>query len=63
LRRCLTRREAAEFLSEQGLQISANTLQKFATTGGGPDYRIFGNRAVYTPADLLAWAEERMRPA
>ena len=28
--------------------------------GGGPDYRRFGNRAVYTPDDLDAWIEQKL---
>lgn len=60
IKRYLTRREAATHLSESGLQISKNTLQKFATVGGGPEYSIFGNRALYTPQNLDAWAEARL---
>ena len=60
LKRYLTRHEAASYLSERGLLISKNTLQKFATVGGGPDYSIFGNRALYTPQNLDSWAETRL---
>jgi hypothetical protein len=48
LERFLTRQEAASYLSQCGLPVSKNTLQKFATIGGGPPYRIFGNRSLYT---------------
>jgi hypothetical protein len=59
--RYLTRREAAKFFSDQlGLPVSHNTLTKWATTGGGPEYRLFGNRAVYDEAALRAWAEEKL---
>lgn len=58
--RYLSRKEAAEYLAERGLRISHTTLQKFATVGGGPTYRRFGSRAVYTPADLDAWAESKL---
>jgi hypothetical protein len=57
----LTRPEAAEHLTERGLRITKNTLQKMATVGGGPAYRRFGNRTVYTPGDLDAWAEAKLR--
>jgi hypothetical protein len=58
-----TRREAAKYLTEElGLPITWTTLQKLACTGGGPPYRIFGNRALYTDEDLDAWAEARMSP-
>jgi hypothetical protein len=60
LKRYLTRREAASYLGERGLPVSKNTLQKFATTGGGPEYCIFGNRALYTGESLDAWAEARI---
>jgi hypothetical protein len=60
LKRYLTRREAASYLSERGLPVSRNTLQKFATTGGGPEYWIFGNRALYTPANLDVWVETKL---
>jgi hypothetical protein len=56
----LTRQESASYLSARGLLVSKNTLQKFATTGGGPEYAIFGNRALYTPQNLEAWAEARL---
>ena len=59
-KRFLTRPEAASYLSERGLPVSKNTLQKFATTGSGPEYSIFGNRALYTPENLEAWAEARL---
>jgi hypothetical protein len=56
----LLRPESADFLTEHGFPTTKNTLQKYATTGGGPVYRIFGNRALYTPDDLLAWAEAKL---
>lgn len=57
----MTRTEAAAYIREKhGLPISKNTLQKWATTGGGPVYRRFGNRAVYTAADLDAWIEQKL---
>lgn len=58
-RQFLTRIEAAAFLTENGYPIGKGTLQKIASTGGGPRYRIFGNKALYTPSDLIDWAESR----
>ena len=46
----LRRREAATYLTEKGLPVSRLTLQKLATTGGGPTHALFGNKALYTPA-------------
>jgi hypothetical protein len=63
VKRYLTRHEAAHYLSERGLPVSKNTLQKFATTGGGPEYCMFGNRALYTCDSLDAWAEGRLTPS
>lgn len=59
-KRYLTRQEAASYLSERGLLVSKNTLQKFATVGGGPEYSIFGNRALYTHQNLDGWAEAKL---
>ena len=56
----LLRPEAADFLTDRGFPTTKNTLQKFATTGGGPVYRIFGNRALYTREDLLDWAAAKL---
>jgi hypothetical protein len=54
------RRAAAEHLKRRGLPVAFNTLQKMATTGGGPTYRVFGGRVVYTIEDLDRWAKERL---
>lgn len=54
------RKEAARRLTEQGLKTSPATLTKLACVGGGPEYRIFGNRAVYTEAALSEWAEAKL---
>ena len=56
----LTRPEAAEYLTDCGLPVSKNTLQKFASVGGGPLYVLFGSRALYRPVDLDDWAQERL---
>jgi len=59
--RYLDRREAAKYLTEtRGLTTSWRTLQKMATVGGGPIYRIFGIRAVYRQDDLDAWADTKL---
>ena len=57
----LTRPEQAEYLTERGLPTTKNTLQKYATVGGGPEYRIWGNKALSTPAQLDAWADSKLR--
>jgi hypothetical protein len=60
LNKYLTRPEAAKHLTERGLPITKSTLQKMATTGGGPPYQKFGNRTLYTPNTLDSWAEEKL---
>ena len=56
----LTRAESAAYLSERGLPVTKATLQKFATTGGGPRYAIFGNKAVSTQEWLDEWVETKL---
>jgi hypothetical protein len=57
----LKRPQAAAYLTEKGFPITKGTLQKMATTGGGPDYKIFGNHALYEPPTLDAWAAGKLR--
>ena len=55
------RRGAAAYVNdERGLPCKPNTLQKYATTGNGPEYQRFGNRAVYTKSALDAWVDEKL---
>jgi len=60
--RYLTRDEQAAYLTEKGLRVCKTTLQKIATTGNGPQYVIFGNRALSTPDWLDIWAESKLKP-
>jgi hypothetical protein len=60
MREYLTRAEAAAYLTERGLPISKNTLQKMACLGGGPPYQIFGNKALHRPAELEEWAAAKL---
>jgi hypothetical protein len=59
----LTRREASEYLKAKGLPVAASTMGKFATTGGGPEYQIWGRGAFYTESALDAWALGRLGKA
>lgn len=56
----LSRIQASEYLKARGLPVEPTTLQKWATTGGGPNYYRFGNRAVYAPDDLDVWAQAKL---
>ncbi|MCU5785941.1 hypothetical protein B27N_00944 [Alcanivorax marinus] len=55
----LTRTESAEYLSRLGYRTSPKTLAKYACVGGGPKYRKFGQRVLYSPSDLVDWAEAK----
>jgi hypothetical protein len=59
LNRLLSRRDAAQFLTEHGYKTAPSTLAKFACLGGGPPFISFGRRPLYRPADLAAWAQAR----
>lgn len=56
----MSRTEAAAYATAKGVPVSKNTLQKFATVGGGPIYRRFGNKALYVATDMDAWIAEKM---
>ncbi len=59
-KRFLTRPEAADYLTNNGMPVAKNTLQKLACLGGGPIYVIFGNKALYRPTDLDTWANAKL---
>ena len=52
--RYLTNNEAAAFL-----RLSPRTLEKQRVIGGGPRFRKFGRRVMYSIADLESWADAR----
>ena len=52
--RYLTNDEAAEYL-----RLSPRTLEKQRVIGGGPRFRKFGRRVMYSVADLETWADAR----
>jgi hypothetical protein len=58
----LGRQAAAHFLTERGFPTAKRTLEKLASAGGGPVYRVFGRRVIYRASDLLEWAEARLSP-
>ena len=59
----LTRTEQAAYLKEKyNLKVSPKTLQKLATIGGGPEYDLFGNKAVSTPEKMDAWVQQKLSP-
>ena len=58
-----TRPEAAAYLTDKGLPTTKGSLQKQATVGGGPEYEIWGNKAVYRPSKLDAYAAQKLKPS
>ncbi len=57
--RRLSRKEAAEFLTNRGYKTAPATLAKLASIGGGPVFESFGRKPLYTPPNLLRWAQAR----
>jgi len=53
--RYLTNDEAAEVL-----RLSPRTLEKLRIQGGGPRFRKFGRRVMYSLADLETWADAQV---
>ncbi len=56
----LGRKALAAISTEHGMRISEATLATYACRGGGPAYRLFGSRALYSWGDYLEWAESRL---
>lgn len=53
--------EASEYLRlVHGVELSAATLAKFASIGGGPLYQKFGRWPLYEPGALDAWVAARL---
>jgi hypothetical protein len=61
MRTYMTRNDASRHLQQTyGLRCSPQTLAKYASIGGGPVFRKAAAQAIYTEADLNAWAEARI---
>jgi hypothetical protein len=58
----VTRKQASAVLADHGIPVAPATLATMATRGGGPSFRKFGQRVLYRPEDLVAWAERRLGP-
>jgi len=64
--RRMTRKEIAAYLRQRGIPIGDSTLDKLCmprVNEGPPVAAWWGRRPLYDPADALAWAEARIRPA
>lgn len=66
-RKYLTRKEAAQYLTEKWFQCSPATLRDYACDGIGPAYSNRGaggmGEAMYTRDDLDAWAPTFLKPS
>jgi hypothetical protein len=54
-----SRREAAQWLTDNGYRTAEASLAKLASVGGGPVFEKFGRKPLYTEAGLLAWVASR----
>jgi hypothetical protein len=58
--RYLNRSQQAEYCQQRGLKITKSQITKLAHIGGGPEYQIWGNRAVSTPEQMDDWIAARL---
>ena len=56
----LTRKRAAEALTEEGYPTREKTLATKASRGGGPPYEIWCGRSMYKWGPLLSWARDEL---
>ena len=57
----LDRIEGAAFIRDTlGIPIEATELERAAQAGSGPPFKRWGRKALYTRADLGAWARHRL---
>ncbi len=59
----LNRINTASALTAAGYPITSATLATFASRNVGPDYTVFGGKAVYRWGDTLQWAKARATPS
>lgn len=58
------RAAAAEYLTKvRFVKTAKGSLQKLASTGGGPKFRRVAARVLYEKKDLDAWADAKFGPA
>ena len=58
--RLYSRKEGARYLTEKGLEISAQTLARKFHEGTGPMCTHIGRRAMYREADLDTWFDAQV---
>jgi hypothetical protein len=62
----LTRREVAQFLTKHGYPIGKSTIDRLSmpsrdSDDGPPPAGSWGNKVLYDPNKVLAWAKDRFR--
>jgi hypothetical protein len=62
----ITRQEIPAFLKRHGYPVSISTLHKLSMPSRGrndgpPAHGQWGNRHLYRPSEVLAWAKKRFR--
>lgn len=60
--RLLTRVDCAAALTAAGFPTSPKTLATKASRGGGPPFRRWGSKPLYTWGTSLSWAKARLGP-
>ena len=58
----LRRKATADALTEKGYPTSEKTLATQASRGNGPPHQLYGRYPLYRWAEVLAWAEARLKP-
>lgn len=56
----LDRKQARDYIREQGIPIGDNFLPQAASDGTGPEYQYSGRHPLYREDKLDAWIEERL---
>ena len=54
--------QAADYLTQRGCPIAAQTLRKLRCVGGGPVFQKSGHFALYSEEGLNAFVQERLGP-
>ena len=57
----LRRNDAAKYLAEKGLRISAITLARMAVEGSGPPYALIRHTSYYTTESLDDWLQNQVQ--
>jgi hypothetical protein len=59
--RRLTRREAAQWLADNGFRTAEASLARYASCGGGPAFVKFGRKPLYSEQALKDWVASKTR--